>query len=208
MIRFDQHSGMFANEKGVDDCYSLRYVMALLGRDEVDRAGEFLRQTCARANCAIRSSAGKDRRWSPSISSGGPCICRLTPRAMRNFFGRCEICWCKMAISTAMEGQRRCDCCLPHRGGGWPTDRPSDSKRAPTAFGEVSVVAHSRLGQNEIRVEVSAPRRAPKQSLLRIRPPKGWQVVGGAAAIRHSCPTARGTVDITGLRVSLQCDST
>ena len=38
MIRFHQHSGLFANENGVDDCYSLRYVMALLGRDEVDRA--------------------------------------------------------------------------------------------------------------------------------------------------------------------------
>src|SRR6185312_14921511 len=38
MIRFDQHSGLFANSEGVDDLYTLRYADALLQRDEPDRA--------------------------------------------------------------------------------------------------------------------------------------------------------------------------
>ena len=37
MVRFHQHSGLFANENGVDDLYGLRYDQALLRRDEVDR---------------------------------------------------------------------------------------------------------------------------------------------------------------------------
>ena len=38
MIRFHQHSGLFANEDAVDDLYGVRYVDKLLERDEVDSA--------------------------------------------------------------------------------------------------------------------------------------------------------------------------
>ncbi|HEY8689597.1 MAG TPA: hypothetical protein VIM07_10215, partial [Chitinophagaceae bacterium] len=38
MIRFHQHSHVFANEEGIDDIYGLRYVDALLRRDEPERA--------------------------------------------------------------------------------------------------------------------------------------------------------------------------
>src|SRR5207249_3600287 len=38
MIRFHQHSGLFANEDALDDLYGLRYTIKLLQLDEVDRA--------------------------------------------------------------------------------------------------------------------------------------------------------------------------
>ena len=38
MIRFHQHSGLFANEDAVDDLYGLRYTLKLLQLDEPDRA--------------------------------------------------------------------------------------------------------------------------------------------------------------------------
>ena len=38
MVRFHQHSGLYANESGVDDLYTLRHTEKLLQRDEVDRA--------------------------------------------------------------------------------------------------------------------------------------------------------------------------
>src|SRR5437867_784893 len=58
----------------------------------------------------------------------------------------------------------------------WLSDGQSIKvERAPTAFGEVSVVVHSLLSQGEIVAEVSAPQRqAPEKMLLRIRLPEGW----------------------------------
>ncbi|HSU52546.1 MAG TPA: hypothetical protein VLT36_00645, partial [Candidatus Dormibacteraeota bacterium] len=38
MIRFDQHSGLFANVDALDDLYGIRYTLKLLELDEVDRA--------------------------------------------------------------------------------------------------------------------------------------------------------------------------
>jgi hypothetical protein len=47
---------------------------------------------------------------------------------------------------------------------------------APTAFGEVSVTVKSRLKQGEIIAEIQPPQRElPRETLLRIRLPDGWQ---------------------------------
>ena len=38
MLRFDQHSNLFANERGIDDNYTIGYTLHLLKQDDVDRA--------------------------------------------------------------------------------------------------------------------------------------------------------------------------
>lgn len=72
---------------------------------------------------------------------------------------------------------------------------------APTAFGPVSVSVESRLNQGEVTADVSLPtRETPKQTLLRIRVPDGWQVKSAMVAGQSLKVDERGTVDLTSLR--------
>jgi len=73
-------------------------------------------------------------------------------------------------------------------------------ERAPTAWGEVSVVAESRLGAGEVHAKVDLPtRQAPGRILLRARVPDGWNVRHATVAGRQLPVDPRGTVDLTGL---------
>jgi hypothetical protein len=200
MVRFHQHSGLFANENGVDDCYSLRYVMALLGRDEVDRALVGFYGKLAQGLTRDTFIGGEGTSLVPLDEFGRPMY--LPPNATGNAY----FLW---TLRNLLVQDGDCD------EDGKPatlrllfaTPRPwlADGKtirfeRAPTAFGEVSVVARSHLNRGEIEVDVSAPPRPPKQSLLRIRPPSGWRVVAARVGNSPLTPDARGTVDITGFR--------
>ena len=74
-------------------------------------------------------------------------------------------------------------------------------ERAPTAFGEVSVNAQSRLAAGEIVADVTLPgRNPPQQILLRARVPDGWRVVAATAGSTPLAADERGTVDLTSLR--------
>jgi hypothetical protein len=73
-------------------------------------------------------------------------------------------------------------------------------ERAPTAWGEVSVVAESRLGAGEVIATVDLPaRQTPSRTLLRARVPEGWSVRHALVAGRKLPVDVRGTVDLTGL---------
>ncbi len=71
---------------------------------------------------------------------------------------------------------------------------------APTAWGEVSVAAESRLNAGEVITTVDLPtRQTPARTLLRARVPEGWTVTAAATGGRSLPTDARGTVDLTGL---------
>jgi hypothetical protein len=200
MVRFDQHSGLFANENGVDDLYSLRYAMTLLRRDEVDRA-----------LVSFYGKLAQGLTRDTFIGGEGTCLTSLDEfgRAMYlppNSAGNAFFLWTLRNLlvqdgdpdNDGKPATLRLLFATPRT---WLADgKTIRFERAPTAFGEISIVAHSLLNRNEISVDVSAPPRAPKQSLLRIRPPAGWRVVGARTGKTALTPDAHGTVDITGLR--------
>jgi hypothetical protein len=73
-------------------------------------------------------------------------------------------------------------------------------ERAPTAWGEVSVAAASRLSSGEVVSTVELPaRERPARILLRARVPEGWKVRSAQVSGRSLAVDARGTVDLTGL---------
>jgi len=72
--------------------------------------------------------------------------------------------------------------------------------RAPTAFGNVSIKVESRLAQKEVIAEVQMPERQPKQALLRIRVPQGWQLKSAQTETQALKADALGTVDLSGLK--------
>ena len=74
-------------------------------------------------------------------------------------------------------------------------------ERAPTAFGPVSVRVQSKLAQGEIIANLDLPtRNTPKQTLLRLRVPDGWQLTSAKAADKILPVDERGTVDISALK--------
>ena len=73
-------------------------------------------------------------------------------------------------------------------------------ERAPTAWGDVSVWAKSRLSAGEVVAQVELPaRQAPSRVLLRARVPEGWTVRSALASGRRLLVDGRGTVELTGL---------
>jgi len=74
-------------------------------------------------------------------------------------------------------------------------------ERTPTAFGPISFTIESKLNHHQILAKLDLPARNPAQkTLLRIRPPDGWQVVSAKFGKSQFKPDARGTLDISSLK--------
>jgi hypothetical protein len=201
MIRFDQHSGLFANVDGVDDIYTMRYVDALLQRDEPERAlvsfygklaqgmtpGTFI----AAEGTGLRplDQFGRPMYLPPTSSSGAFFLWMYRQMLVQdydlNHDGRPDT--LRLLFAT------------PRR---WLEDGKSIRvDNAPTAFGPVSLRVRSRLSRGEVIAEVSLPERnAAKQSLLRIRVPERWRVTSASAGAVRLPVDEQGTADISALR--------
>ena len=181
-----------------DDLYGLRYVLALLQRDEVERSVVSFYGKLAQGlthdtflggeGCALApiDQYGRHAHLPPNSASNALLLWHLrymlvqdwdmdddgTPDTLRLLFA------------------------TPRR---WLQDgRRIDIERAPTAFGQVSVKAESRLSDGNVTVTVHAPPRAPKRMMLRVRVPDGWKAVSSRIG-RETLPVdASGAVDITG----------
>lgn len=199
MIRFDQHSGVFANTAGLDDLYGLRYVDTLLRRDDVDRvlisfygklAQGLTRDTFLGAEgtgLVPMDEFGRGMYLPPNSASNALLLWTLRGMLVQDLDGdddgRPET--LRLLFATPRP---------------WLADGASIRiDRAPTAFGEMSLRAESRLAAGEVAVEVTAPPRAPERMLLRVRVPQGWRIVSADARDRRLSVDERGTADVTGI---------
>jgi hypothetical protein len=199
MMRIHQHSGLFANEDGVDDLYTLRYADALLRRDEPERAlvsfyGK-LAQGMTRGT--FLSAEGTGLRpldafgrpmYLPPISSGdGLFLWLLRSMLVQDY------------VDNAGEPDTlRLLFATPRR---WLADgREIRVEHAPTAFGEVSIWVKSQLKKGEVLAEIEVPARTrPEKMLLRIRLPEGWKIISAKSGSRILAVDDKGTVDISAL---------
>jgi hypothetical protein len=200
MIRFHQHSGLFANEDGVDDLYSLRYVEKLLQRDEVDRALVSFYGKLAQGLTRETFIGAEGTSFKPLDDLGRPMYC--PPNSTGNAF----FLWMlrdllvqdwDMNDDGKPETLRLCFA-TPKR---WLEDgKKITFERAPTAFGEVSVRMESKLKSGKVVAQVTLPQRnVPTRILLRARVPDGWRVKSASVSGRVLGVDERGTVDISGL---------
>lgn len=180
MTRFHQHSGLFANEDGVDDLYALRYVQTLLRRDEVDRALVTFYGKLAQGFTRDTFVGGEGTGLIPLDAHGRPMY--LPPNAAGN----------ALFLTTLRELLVQ-DQDLDNDGApetlrllfGTPRAWLEDGKTirlegAPTAFGKVSVVARSALTKGEVTVDVTPPPHAPAAAKLRIRLPDEWSTTAAS----------------------------
>jgi hypothetical protein len=175
MIRFHQHSGLFANENGLDDLYTLRYTHTLLDRDEVDRAivsfyGKLAqgmtRDTCVGgegSSLVALDPNGRPMYLPPNSSGNGFFLDTLRNLLVQDHD----------SDSDGPPDSLRLLFATPRA---WLADgKAIRFDRAPTAFGAISLLAKSDLSYGKVTVQITPPPRALKSMKLRVRLPDGWK---------------------------------
>lgn len=207
MIRFDQHSGLFANENGIDDLYSLRYVDKLAERDDVDGVLTAFYGKLAQGMTRDTFIGGEGSSLKALDGFGRPFY--LPPDSSANAF----FLWTLrdmlvQDLDLNDDGQPetlRLLFATPRR---WLEDgQELKIERAPTAFGEVSVRIYSKLSSGQVIADIQPPlHREPKQSFLRIRLPQNY-VLRSADVEGVHVAIDRETMDITPFkdRFTLRC---
>ena len=174
MIRFHQETGLFANQRGVDDLYSLGYVDELLRRDQADRALVTFYGKLAQGLTRDTFIGGEASGLEPLDEHGRGMY--LPP----NSAGNGLLLWILRNLlvqdpDSDDDGRPDTLRLLFATPRGWlEQGKVIKLRHAPTAFGEVSLEVRSRLAQGEIEVRAVLPPRPPRRILLRARcPPAG-----------------------------------
>jgi hypothetical protein len=196
MIRFHQHSGLFANENGLDDLYTLRYTHTLLDRDEVDRAivsfyGKLAqgmtRDTCVGgegSSLVALDPNGRPMYLPPNSSGNGFFLDTLRNLLVQDHD----------SDSDGTPDSLRLLFATPRA---WLADgKAIRLERAPTAFGPISLLAKSDLSHGKVTVQITPPPRAVKSMKLRVRLPEGWKATGAWRGSTDLQVDAKGTVDV------------
>ena len=199
MTRFDQHSGLFANEKGLDDLYGLRYTMTMLRHDDPERsvvsfygklAHGLTRDTfiCGEGSSLVSSDGiGRDSYLPPSSSGNGFFLQTLRRLMVQDW----DI------DDNGVPETLRLMFATPRR---WLEDGKSIKfSNAPTAFGKLSIEMRSDLKHGQVIAKLTAPVDKPKSMQLRARVPDGWKVVSASRGKTNLPADPQGTVDITGM---------
>jgi hypothetical protein len=200
MVRVHPAGDMYRVKQGVDDLYSLRYVLTLLQRDEVDRALVSLYGKLAQGFTRETFIDGESSALVPDDRLGRAMY--LPPNSAANGFFLTMLRYLMVQDwdlnDDGSPDTLRLMFATPKR---WLEDGKSISiERAPTAFGQVSVAMHSHLNSGSIVAEVTAPPKAPGKMLLRARVPDGWKVLSARAGAKALPVDRTGAVDVTSLR--------
>jgi hypothetical protein len=198
MLRFDQHSHLFANERGVDDNYTTGYMLHLLRHDDVDRALVCFYGKLAQGFTRDTFVGGEGTSLDALDKYGRPMY--LPPCTAGNAF----FLWTLRHLmvqdwDTDDDGEPdtlRLLYAVPRP---WLRDGAVVKfENAPTAFGQVSLETESRLSQGELLVRIALPPLRPKATLLRARVPAGWKAVSASLDNVSLAVDESGAVDLSG----------
>jgi hypothetical protein len=198
MIRFDQHSGLFGNENGVDDLYSLRYVETLLKRDDVNHVLISFYGKLAQGMTPETFIGGEGSSLKALDPFGRPMY--LPPNSTGNAFFLITL--RDMLVQDwdlnddGKPDTLRLMFATPRR---WLEDgKEIKVERTSTAFGEVTARIYSKVASGQVIADIAPPlRNPPKQSFLRIRLPDGWVLTAADVQGQKVAFDQQGTLDIT-----------
>ncbi|MDI6827863.1 MAG: hypothetical protein QME62_05190, partial [Armatimonadota bacterium] len=199
MVRTHPGISWWMVNQNIDDLYTIRYVLTLLRRDEVDRALVSFYGKLAQGLTRDTFIGGEGTCPLPRDNFGRQIS--LPPNSASNAF----FLWMLRYILVQdwdTDDDRRPDTlrlmfATPRR---WLEDgKTIKVENAPTAFGDVSVIMTSFLNKGEVIAQVSAPAKPPEHMLIRCRLPDGWKVVSARVEDRNLAVDETEAVDITGL---------
>jgi len=192
------HGNYWAHGGRINDLYGMRYALALLERDEPDRAlvsfyGKLAqgmtRDTfigCEGSSIGAVDEFGRQMMLPPNSAANSSFLEQLRYILVQDYDrdddGKPETLRLLFATPRA-----------------WLADGKSiEVKNAPTAFGVLSVIAKSELSQGKVAVEIDLPERSPVKTLLRLRLPDGFKMQSVSAAGKEIKVDGE-TMDLTGL---------
>jgi hypothetical protein len=197
MLRFDQHSKLFANERGIDDNYTIGYMLYLLKHDDADRALVGFYGKLAQGFTRDTFVGGEGTSLDALDKYGRPMY--LPPCTAGNAFFQWTLRYL-LVQDWDMDDDGKPDTlrllyAVPRS---WLRDGAIlKLHEMPTAFGNLSLEAESKLSQGELIVRATLPSRQPKKTLLRARLPEGWKAVSATLG-NTPLPLASGSVvDLT-----------
>ena len=197
MLRFDQHSKLFANERGVDDNYTTGYMLHLLKHDDVDRALVCFYGKLAQGFTRNTFVGGEGTSLDVLDKYGRPMY--LPPCTAGNAFFLWTLRYLLVQDwDTDDDGKPdtlRLLYAVPRR---WLRDGAVIRfHEALTAFGSLSLETESRLSQSELLVRIALPPRRPEKTLLRARVPEGWKAVSATVGDTPLSVDPSGVVDLS-----------
>ncbi len=197
MLRFDQHSKLFANERGVDDNYTTGYMLHLLKHDDVDRALVCFYGKLAQGFTRNTFVGGEGTSLDALDKYGRPMY--LPPCTAGNAFFLWTLRYLLVQDwDTDDDGKPdtlRLLYAVPRR---WLRDGAVIRfHEALTAFGSLSLETESRLSQSELLVRIALPPRRPEKTLLRARVPEGWKAVSATVGDTPLSVDPSGVVDLS-----------
>lgn len=200
MLRFDQHSGLFANDRGIDDNYTIGYTLYTLKHDDPGRALVSFYGKLAQGFTRDTFVGGEGIGLDPLDRFGRPMY--LPPCTAGNAF----FLWTLRHLlvqdwDTDDDGAPdtlRLMYAVPRR---WLHEGQVIAfNDAPTAFGALSMHAESMPGNREWRVRLDLPRHTPRSTLLRACVPDGRKAVSASIGGTRLPVDSRGTVDLSNYR--------
>lgn len=174
------------DKRGINDLYGMRYALALLERDEPDRALVSFYGKLAHGFTRDTFVGCEGSSILPMYGDGpsGGRQMYLPPNSAANASYQQQLRYLLVQDYDTLRDDGRADAlrlmfATPRR---WLADgKEIRVQRAPTQFGEVSFTVRSQLKDGRVTAELKLPERTPSKSFLRLRLPDGWRVSGAEA---------------------------
>jgi hypothetical protein len=165
----------------INDLYGMRYALALLERDEPDRALISFYGKLAQGFTRDTFIGGEGSDIVPLDAFGRQMYLPPNSAGNANFLQQLRYV-CVQDYDTDDDAQPdtlRLLFATPRR---WLADgKAIKVNRAPTMFGEVSIAVESQLKDGTVTADLKLPERTPAKTFLRLRLPDGYRVTGAEA---------------------------
>ncbi len=196
MIRSMPQQGEFAKQPGVNVLYGLRYMLALLQRDDRGHALVGFYGQLAQGMTRETFIGGEGSRFLHGDRLGRSFY--LPPNTASNAMFLTTLRYLLIQDWLKDTGEPETLRLLYGVPGRWLKDGGViQVERAPTMFGPVSFRTESKLSQGEVLVQVDAPPRRPETWLLRLPLPTGWKVTSARVGDADLNLGKDGAVDLT-----------
>jgi hypothetical protein len=198
MIRSMPHQGEFKDRPGVNVLYGLRYNLTLLRRGDRDHALVAFYGQLAQGMTRDTFVGGEGSRFldgdkfgrsfylPPNSASNATFLTTLRYLLIQDW---------DLDDDGRPETLRLLDAIPPR----WLRDGATiDVRKAPSAFGEISVRVQSHLKRGEVIVTTQAPPRPVEKWLLRLPDPPGYRIAKVRIGTTEVPRDSDGRVDLTG----------
>ena len=198
MIRTMPAQGQFKDEPGVNPLYGLRYQLALLRRDEREKALVGFYGQLAQGMTRGTFIGGEGSRFVHGDANGRSFY--LPPNSASNAAWLVTLRYLLIQDWLGEESARPEKLRLMF---GVPRVWLADGKQihiedAPTMFGPVSCRVESKLNEGYVEARVTPPPRLAKEMLIRAPLPEGWRVKSVEIDGAEAPLVNEDTVDLTG----------